>query len=209
MTIRLGVLASGSGSNLEAILAGIQAGKIDAQAIVLIANRPSAYALERAQRYGVEALLIDHKRFAARNDFDRALIEALLERGVEWVALAGFMRVLGPEFLRTFQDRVLNIHPALLPAFPGMNGPAQAFRYGVKVAGCTLHFVDDDVDTGPILLQAAVPVLETDDEAALAARILEQEHALYVRGLSLVAAGKTQIISGPDGRRRVRIAEGA
>ncbi|HEY0465733.1 MAG TPA: phosphoribosylglycinamide formyltransferase [Polyangiaceae bacterium] len=188
--LNLGVLVSGVGSNLQAILDAISAGTLNARVKVVIANRPGAQALERARAAGVSALTIPHKDFASREAFDRALIQALREADVNWVVLAGFMRVLTPEFLSSYPGRIINIHPSLLPAFPGMDAAKQAFEYGVKLTGCTVHFVDHGVDSGRIIAQRAVPVEAGDDLASLAARIHSAEHALYVEVLREIAAGQ-------------------
>lgn len=201
--LSLGVLVSGSGSNLQAILDAITDGRLYARCKVVISNRPGVLALNRAERAGVPSRVIDHKQFARREDFDESLVSTLQEFGVEWVALAGFMRVVTPIFLSAFQDRVVNIHPSLLPAFPGVDAQRQAFDYGVKVAGCSVHFVELGVDSGPIILQRAVAVLSSDTEESLRARILEQEHVAYVEALELIARGKVRRIAGS---RRVSLA---
>jgi len=188
--LQLGVLVSGSGTNLQSILDAATSGAIDVEVRVVISNRPKARALERARAAGVPALCVSHRKFETREAFEEALVEALGERGVEWVALAGFMRVLTPRFLGAYPGRVVNIHPALLPAFPGTHGPRQALEYGAKVSGCTVHFVDEGTDTGPIIAQAVVPVLDDDTEESLAARILEQEHRIYPWALQLIAGGR-------------------
>ncbi|MFO0727233.1 MAG: phosphoribosylglycinamide formyltransferase [Myxococcota bacterium] len=169
----IAVLASGSGSNLGALLAA----RLPIR--VVISNRPGVKALERATAAGVEALTIDHTTFPQREGFDRAVREALQSRGVEWVVLAGFMRIVGPELLGAFPDRIVNIHPALLPSFPGLHAQRQALLAGARISGCTVHLVDRGMDTGPILAQAAVPVLPSDDERSLSERILAREHQLY------------------------------
>src|SRR5690606_30303500 len=161
---------------------------------------PDAFALERAKQAGVKTCFIDHRAQQSRADFDKLLAAQLIEAGVEWIALAGFMRVLSKSFLNTFPGRIVNIHPALLPAFPGVNAQQQAFDYGVKVTGCTVHFVDDGVDSGPIILQKAVPVLPDDTPEALKARILEQAHVALVEGLQLIAEGR---ITASEGGRLV------
>jgi phosphoribosylglycinamide formyltransferase-1 len=197
----LGILASGTGSNLQAILDAIAAGTLDAQIRIVISNVPDARALRRAADAGVPVATIGHRQFDSRVQFDMAVADALQSAGVEWVVLAGFMRVLTPEFLRRFKRRVLNIHPALLPAFPGVHAQKQAFYYGVKVAGCTVHFVDEGVDSGPIIAQRAVPVLEDDTEDALSRRILEQEHRLFVEVLCWLAADRIKWLDGEAGTR--------
>jgi len=192
----LGVLVSGVGSNLQAILDGIAAGTLNARVKVVIANRPGAAALDRARAVGVPALTIPHKDFTSREAFDRALVSALREAGVNWVVLAGFMRVLTPEFLSAYQGRIINIHPSLLPAFPGVDAPKQALEYGVKLTGCTVHFVDQGVDSGKIIAQRAVPVQPADDLGSLAARIHAAEHELFVDVLRDIAAGRVVPFEG-------------
>ncbi|MHB9144831.1 MAG: phosphoribosylglycinamide formyltransferase [Symbiobacteriia bacterium] len=199
----LGILASGRGSNMEAILDAVQAGRLPLRPGVLVSNRPAARALGVARERGVPAVFVDPKPFGPdREGYDRELVRVLQLHGVDLVALAGYMRLVTPAFLTAFPGRVLNVHPSLLPAFPGLNAQAQALAYGVKVSGCTVFFVDDGVDTGPILLQAAVPVQDDDTEATLAARILEQEHRLFPQALGLVATGQFRL----DGRRVTRLA---
>ena len=190
MSLALGVLVSGNGTNLQAILDATADGSLDARVCCVISNRMEAMALERASRASVPALAIRHQNFPDRAAFDRALIAALREHGAEWVVLAGFMRVLTPELLRAFPGRVVNIHPSLLPAFPGVNAQRQAFEHGVKVTGCTVHFVDEGVDTGPIIAQRAVEVLPGDDLAALTNRIHAAEHELLVGVLRDIANGR-------------------
>jgi phosphoribosylglycinamide formyltransferase-1 len=204
----LGVLASGGGTNLQAILDAIAAGSLDARVAVVVSNVPEAGALARARAAGVETLVIDHKGFGERRAFDAAVVDALRSRGVELVVLAGFMRVVTDVLLGAFPSRVVNIHPALLPAFPGVHAQAQALRHGVRVAGCTVHFVDGGTDTGPIIAQAAVPVLEDDDEASLTARILVKEHELLPQVLQWIAEGRVDVDSpgtGSTGRPRVHV----
>jgi len=191
--VRLGVLVSGSGSNLQALLDAAARPDYPAQVAVVLSNVPTAFALERARKANVPTEVVEHKGFAQREAFETRLVEVLRARGVELVALAGFMRIVGPTFLRAFPQRVLNIHPALLPAFPGLHGPRQALLHGAKLAGCTVHFVDEGTDTGPIIAQAAVPVLPDDDEAALAQRILAEEHQLYPRVVRWVAEGRVRV----------------
>jgi phosphoribosylglycinamide formyltransferase-1 len=191
--VRLGVLVSGSGSNLQALLDAAARPDYPAEVAVVVSNVPTAFALERARRANVPAEVVEHKGFAGREAFEARLVEVLRTHRVDLVALAGFMRIVGGTFLREFPQRVLNIHPALLPAFPGLHGPRQALLHGAKLAGCTVHFVDEGTDTGPIIAQAAVPVLPDDDEAALAARILAEEHQLYPRVVQLVAEGRVRV----------------
>ena len=196
--MKVGVLASGSGSNLQSLIDNWQQGTLSpAELVVVGANVEGCLALERARKAGIESFVLSHKTFAAREDFDRALVAELRKRGVELVVLAGFMRVLTPAFLDAFPKRVVNIHPALLPAFPGTHGQKQALDYGVKVAGCTVHFVDAGTDTGPIIAQAVVPVLPDDSEDSLQKRILVEEHRLLPAVVRAVAAGKVSV----EGRR--------
>jgi phosphoribosylglycinamide formyltransferase-1 len=187
---RLGVLVSGSGSNLQALLDACAKADFPAEVACVVSNVPTAFALERARKAGVPAVVVDHKAYASKADFETALLDALRAAGVEWVCLAGFMRLLSAGFLGHYVGRVLNIHPSLLPAFPGLHAQRQALERGVKVAGCTVHYVDAGTDTGPIIAQAAVPVLPTDDEHTLGARILEQEHQLLPAVLQSIAEGK-------------------
>jgi phosphoribosylglycinamide formyltransferase 1 len=197
MTRTLGVLISGRGSNLQAIIDAVAAGTLDARVGVVISNRAEAAGLERARRAGIETEVIGHRGFASREAYDQALVEALRSRGVGLVCLAGFMRLLSPVFIDAFPNAVLNIHPSLLPAFPGLEAQHQAWAHGVKVSGATVHLVDRDLDAGPIVLQRTVPVLDDDTAEALAARILEQEHLLYPEAIRLVLSGEWTI----EGRR--------
>lgn len=194
--LRLGVLASGGGSNLQAIIDRCRDGSLQAEIAVVIANNPAAGALERARQAGIAARCINHRDFAGRETFDAALVAALREAGVELVVLAGFMRIISPVMLDAFPLRIINIHPALLPAFPGLHVQQQALDYGARFSGCTVHFVDGGVDTGPIIIQAVVPVLPGDTAETLAARILEQEHRIYPRAIQLFAEGRVRV----DGR---------
>jgi phosphoribosylglycinamide formyltransferase 1 len=196
--VNVGVLVSGSGTNLQAILDAERAGELgSAKVVVVLSNVAGVRALERAKAAGVATEVLAHKGFASRQAFDEALIATLRARGVELVALAGFMRLLTPAFLGAFPGRVMNIHPALLPAFPGIHSQKQALDYGARVTGCTVHFVDEGTDTGPIIAQAAVPVLDGDDEATLGARILVEEHRLYPAAIRAVADGRVRV----EGRR--------
>jgi phosphoribosylglycinamide formyltransferase-1 len=206
-TLELGVLVSGRGSNLQAILDAIADGRLDARVRTVISNKESAYALERARALGIPTTVIRHVDFPNREAFDTELVAALRAAAVEWIVLAGFMRVLTPVFLRAYPNRVVNIHPALLPSFPGTHGQRQALEYGVKLAGCTVHFVDEGVDSGPILAQAAVPVLDDDTEDTLSARILVEEHRLLVETLAELSQGRFELVTQPNGRTRVRRTE--
>ncbi len=192
--LAVGVLASGRGSNLQAILGATHDPAFPARVAVVISDRETAGALERARAAGVEALWVNPKDFADREAFDQALVRELQARAVELVCHAGYMRILSPAYVRAFAGRALNIHPSLLPAFPGLHAQRQALAYGVKVAGVTVHFVDEGVDTGPIVLQAAVPVEPGDTEETLAARILVQEHRLYPEAIRLFADGRLTIV---------------
>jgi phosphoribosylglycinamide formyltransferase-1 len=204
--MRTGVLASGGGTNLQSLIDNWKNGALaPADLVVVGANVEGCQALERARKAGIETFVLSHKAFAAREDFDRAMVAELKRRQVELVVLAGFMRVLTPAFLDAFPKRVINIHPALLPSFPGIHAQKQAFDYGVKLSGCTVHFVDAGTDTGPIIAQAAVPVLPDDSEDTLQQRILAEEHRLFPAVVRAVAAGKV----GVEGRRvRVDAARG-
>jgi len=181
----LGVLVSGRGSNLQAILDAINAGKINAKISVVISDKADTFALKRVAGLGIATAVIERKAFASKDQFEAALVAELKDHKVELVVLAGFMRLLGNKFISAYPGRVMNIHPALLPAFPGLNAQQQALDYGVKLSGCTVHFVDEGMDSGPIILQQAVPVESSDTEETLAARILEVEHILYPRAISL------------------------
>ena len=189
----LGILLSGRGSNFEAIARNITAGKIPGARIALvISNKPDAGGIETAKRLGLTTLVIPSKS-VPREEHDHAVVAALKEHAVELVCLAGYMRLLSPWFVQQFPRRILNIHPSLLPSFPGLEAQEQAFAYGVKVTGCTVHFVDEELDHGAIIVQKAIPVLDTDDEHTLAARILEQEHAAYSEAIKIVLEGNYEI----------------
>ena len=190
--VNLGVLVSGSGSNLQAIIENIEAGRVDAKIKIVISNVPDVYALERAQKHGIASLVIPH-RGLKREEYDQKLVEALRAHGVDLVVLAGFMRIITPVLLRAFPMRVINIHPALLPAFPGTHVWQTQIDYGVKFAGCTVHFVDEGTDTGPIIIQAVVPVYDDDTADALNARILKQEHKIYSQAIQMYAQGRLEI----------------
>ncbi|MGH9160271.1 MAG: phosphoribosylglycinamide formyltransferase [Vicinamibacteraceae bacterium] len=194
---RLGILISGRGSNLQAIIDATTDGRLDATVRVVISNRPGVQGLERARAAGIETLVVDHTTFSSRSSFDRALVAVLKERNVDLVCLAGFMRLLGAEFVSAFPNAVLNIHPSLLPAFPGLDAQRQAWAYGVKLSGVTVHLVTEDLDAGPILAQAAVPVRDEDTPETLATRILAEEHRVYPDAIARVLRGGWRI----DGRR--------
>ncbi len=209
--ITLGVLVSGSGTNLQAVLDAIAGGKLDARVAVVVSNVASAGGLARARARGVEAVVVDHRGFADRAAFDAAVVEILRARGVELVVLAGFMRIVTTTLLDAFPMRVVNVHPALLPSFPGVDAQGQALRYGVRITGCTVHLVDAGTDTGPILAQTAVAVLPGDDEAALRARILIEEHALLPAVLQWFAEGRVDVTPprAAGERPRVTVSPGA
>lgn len=192
MRDRIAVLASGRGSNLQAILDAIAAGRLEARVVLVLSEQPDAYALERARQAGVPHRAIPRKGFTSSQAHDAAIGDAVEAAGAHWIVLAGYMRLLGPAFVARFPSRVINIHPALLPAFPGVHGQRDALAYGVKVSGCTVHFVDEGVDSGPVLAQRVVPVLPDDREQDLAARILAQEHQVYAEVIGWLVAGRVR-----------------
>jgi phosphoribosylglycinamide formyltransferase-1 len=193
---RLGILLSGRGSNFEAIADSVAAGRIQAEIALVVSNRPEARGLERARARGLPAVCIPSKGLE-REAYDRQVVAALQEKQVDLVCMAGFMRLLSPYFVREFPNRILNIHPALLPAFPGLEGQRQALEHGAKITGCTVHFVDEFLDHGPIIVQTPVPVLDDDTVESLSARILKEEHRIYSEAINLVLSGRIRI----EGRR--------
>jgi phosphoribosylglycinamide formyltransferase 1 len=193
---KLGILLSGRGSNFEAIAGNVTSGRLEAEIVAVISNRPQARGIEVARQKGLPALVIPSQG-VPRPDYDRQVVAELQKRGVELVCLAGFMRLLTAEFCRAFPWRVLNIHPSLLPAFPGLDAQQQAIEHGVKLSGCTVHFVDEQLDAGPIILQAAVPVMDGDTAETLAARILTEEHRIYAEAIRIVLSGRWRV----EGRR--------
>jgi phosphoribosylglycinamide formyltransferase-1 len=195
--LRIGVLASGGGTNLQAIIDRCQDGSLAAEIAVVITNNPGAGALDRAAKADISTLCINHRDFPRREDFDNAVVKTLQDAEVDLVVLAGFMRIITQTFIDAFPERVINIHPALLPAFPGLHVQQQALDYGARYSGCTVHFVDGGVDTGPIIIQAVVPVLPEDTVDTLSARILEQEHLIYPRAIQLIAEDRVHV----DGRQ--------
>jgi phosphoribosylglycinamide formyltransferase-1 len=203
--MRLGVLLSGRGSNLGAILDATARGDLAAEVAIVISNKPGAAGLERAASHGVPTRVVDHKAYLDRESFDHALVDHLREANVDCVVLAGFMRIVTRVLLDAFPNRVVNIHPSLLPAFPGVDAQAQALAYGVRVTGCTVHLVDGGTDTGPIIAQAVVPVLPDDTRDALADRILAREHGLLVYALRLLAEDRVRIEPREGGRSRVTV----
>jgi phosphoribosylglycinamide formyltransferase-1 len=196
----IGVLASGRGSNLQSIIDSIESGYIKAEVRLLISDNPAAYALERAKKHGVECLVMEPRRFGSKELYFEAVAQELKKREVGLVVLAGFMRIVGKPLIAAFQNRIMNIHPALLPAFPGLHGQKQAIEYGVKISGCTVHFVDEGMDTGPVIIQAAVPVMDGDTEESLSERILTFEHKIFPEAIKLFSEGRLQIVG-----RRVRV----
>ena len=195
--LKIGVLASGRGSNFEAIARAVASGAIPAELAVLVSDRAEAPALSLGRAHGIESLAIEAREHPGRAAHDKAMLGALEERSVGLVCLAGYLRLLSPAFVRHFAGRLLNVHPSLLPAFPGLHAQRQALEYGVRVAGATVHFVDEGTDTGPVVLQAAVPVRGDDTEASLSARILAEEHRIYPDAVRLYAEGRIRL----DGRR--------
>ncbi len=192
--LRLGILISGSGTNLQAIIDSIESGRLNAEAALVISDRPGAYGIERAKKHDIQALVIDRALYNGKEPFEHAIIKALLEKEVGLVVCAGFMRLLSPLFIKAFPMRVMNIHPSLLPAFPGLNTHEKVIAYGARFSGCTVHFVDEGLDTGPIIMQAAVPVMEGDTPESLAQRIHIEEHRIYPQAIRLFADGKLKVI---------------
>ncbi len=204
MSFNVAVLVSGNGSNLQALIDSPKLAASTVAIVKVISNVPSAFALTRAERANIPSRVIEHRGFDSREAFDRAIVDELQQARVDLVVLAGFMRVITPVLLEAFRYRVVNVHPALLPAFPGMHGVRQALAYGVRVAGCTVHLVDAGVDTGPILAQSVVNVLDEDDEASLAARIHAEEHRLLPQAVCWFAENRVSITE-VEGRARARI----
>jgi len=199
--LRVAVLASGRGSNLQAIIDAIEAGMVQAKIVAVISNKKEAPALERARRHGLFALFVDPKPYAGRPDsreaYDRELLDVLQQHDVELVLLAGYMKIVTMVLVEAFTNRMMNIHPSLLPSFPGLDVQKKAIEWGCKLAGCTVHFVTEGVDEGPIILQTAVPILDDDSPDKLASRILDQEHTIYPRAVQLFAEGRLRV----EGRR--------
>lgn len=200
---RLGVLVSGEGSNLQALLDAVANGSLAADVRVVISNKPNVRALERAERAGVEAVCIPHREFATREQFDHAVVSELRARGVDWVVFAGFMRLVTDVLLDAYAMRILNLHPSLLPAFPGVDAVRQALAYGSKVTGCTVHLVTRDMDSGPIVAQAAVPIAEGEHEDSLLRRVHEAEHRLLVEAVRAACEGRLEVVAGAQQRPRV------
>ena len=197
--LKVGVLASGSGTNLQAIIDRSERGELTAEVVCVITNRADAFALERARNHGIPAIHLNHKDFAGRDAYDSEVVAELHAHGVELVVLAGFMRIITPVILNAFPQAVMNIHPALLPSFPGLDAQKQALEHGVKVSGCTVHFVDEGTDTGPIIIQAVVPILAGDTVETLSQRIHVQEHLIYPQAIQFFAEGRLTV----NGRRVV------
>ena len=199
--LRVAVLASGRGSNLQAIIDAIETGRVQAQIVAVISNKKDAIALERARKHGLSDIFVDPKPYAGRPDsreaYDQSLLEILQQHEVELVLLAGYMKIVTTVLVNAYANRMMNIHPSLLPSFPGLDVQKKAIDWGCKLAGCTVHFVTEGVDEGPIIIQAAVPILDDDTPETLAARILVQEHKIYPRAVQLFAEGRLQV----DGRR--------
>jgi phosphoribosylglycinamide formyltransferase-1 len=191
--VPLGALISGGGTNLQAIIDAIEAKRLDAAIRVVISNREDAYGLVRAKNHHIPTEVLDHKKFSRREAYDEELVKILRGKGVELVILAGFMRLLSPVLVKAYSNRIMNIHPALLPAFPGLHGQKQALDYGARFAGCTVHFVNEECDQGPIVIQAVVPVFSDDTEESLSARILAEEHRIYPRAIQLYSEGKLRV----------------
>ena len=193
--INIGVLASGRGTNLQAIIEAIEDGKIAGEIKVVMSDHPKACALKRAQQYLIDTRYIDFKEFKNREDFDKEIIKILKEKKIDLVVLAGYMRILSPYFIRAYQNKIMNIHPALLPSFPGLHAQKQALGNGVKISGCTVHFVDEGVDSGPIILQKAVEMSDDDTEESLTEKILKEEHQIYPQAIQLFSESRL-IIKG-------------
>ena len=192
-TFKLAVLVSGRGSNLQAIIDSIDREELDAHLSIVISNTKDAIALKRAEKHGIKTIFIDPSNYLSSKEYDKALVLKLKEFSVDLICLAGYMRILGEEVIQTFEKKIINIHPSLLPAFPGLNAQKQAINHGVKFSGCTVHFVDFGVDSGPIILQTVVPVYDNDDEKSLSKRILEQEHYLYPKAIKMIQENKIRL----------------
>lgn len=198
--LNLIILISGRGSNLKAIIDSIESKKLQAKILCVISDNPNAYGLNIAKEHGIETIVLDYKKFSSKADYEKKLLEILKQKNPDLICLAGYMRIVGKEIVSAFKNKIINIHPALLPSFPGLHAQKQAIDYGVKVSGCTVHFVDEGCDTGPIILQKVVKVDENDDEESLSKKILEQEHIAYSEAISLIAQNRVRI----EGRK-VRI----
>ena len=190
---KLAVLVSGRGSNLQAIIDSIDREELDAHLSIVISNTKDAMALKRAEKHGIKTIFIDPSTYLNSKEYDKALVLKLKEFSIDLICLAGYMRILGEDVIQTFEKKIINIHPSLLPAFPGLNAQKQAINHGVKFSGCTVHFVDSGVDSGPIILQTVVPVYDNDDEKSLSKRIIEQEHYLYPKAIKMIQEKKIRL----------------
>lgn len=202
--LSIGVLASGRGSNFQSIIDAIESGSLKAKIVLLISDNPNAFAIERARKHDIEPLIMVPGQHATRNDYYKAVVRELRTREVGLVVLAGFMRIIGRPLIEAYPGRIMNIHPALLPSFPGLHGQKQAQDYGVRISGCTVHFVDEGMDTGPVIIQAAVPVAFEDTEDSLSERILKLEHKIFPEAIRLFSEGRLEVIG-----RKVKIAGAA
>jgi phosphoribosylglycinamide formyltransferase-1 len=202
--VNIAVFVSGSGTNLQAIIDAVKSGYINAKIAIVISDKRDAYALERAKKAGIETLFMDPGIFKSEEDYDKAIIKYLKDQNVELICLAGYMRVLTPHFVRVFKDRIMNVHPALLPSFKGVNGIKDALDYGVKITGPTVHFVTEEVDAGPVIMQSAVGVKDDDTEDSLRERVHEEEHKIYPRAIKDVVEGKFEV----RGRRVIQTQTG-
>lgn len=191
--INIGVLASGRGTNLQAIIEAVEEGRIEGEISIAVSDNPDAYALKRAKEHNIETQYIDFRSFKNKEDYDKKVVECLKEKKIDLVVLAGYMRILSPFFINAYKNKVMNIHPALLPSFPGLHAQKQAVEHGVKVSGCSVHFVDEGLDSGPIILQKAVEVKDNDTEESLTERILKEEHQIYPRAIQLFSEGRLVI----------------
>lgn len=189
----IGVLASGRGTNLQAIIEVVEQGRIEGEISIVVSDNPDAYALKRAKQHNIETQYIDFRSFKNREDYDKKVVECLKEKKIDLVVLAGYMRIISPYFIKAYKNKIMNIHPALLPSFPGLHAQKQAVEHEVKVSGCTVHFVDEGVDSGPIILQKEVEVKDDDTEESLAERILKEEHQIYPRAIQLFSEGRLVI----------------
>lgn len=201
---KLAVLVSGRGSNLQAIIDSIEKNNLAAEISLILSNVPDAYALQRGKKHGLESIFLDPKSFSSRDDYEKQMIELLQTKSIDLVCLAGFMRILGKKFIDAFSGKIINIHPSLLPAFPGLNVQEKALQHGVRFSGCTVHFVNEEVDGGAIISQAVVPILDADDTQSLSDRILEQEHIIYPEAIRLIIEDRLEF----SGRRVVRKTRG-
>lgn len=191
--IKIAVLVSGRGSNLQAIIDSIESGKLPAKMLCVISDKPGAFGLERAKKHGIEAITLDYKEFPDKDGYEKELLKVLKDKNPDLICLAGYMKIVGKGLISAFKNKIINIHPALLPLFPGLNSQKQALDGGAKVSGCTVHFVDEGCDTGPIILQRSVPILDNDTEETLSTRILEQEHIAYPEAIRLIAEGRVHV----------------